>query len=78
MSGRNTILDQMVEKLCLRYQPEYIRRYKYWQVKQIPGESFDQFWTRKVIAGQESNQRRPMLHLSTKTMMTVVKPQSVL
>ena len=39
----------------LRYQPLYIRRSQYMELKQSKNESFADFWTRKVLKGREAD-----------------------
>ena len=48
----NTLL-KWLRAYILRYSPLYIRRYHYSLVKQLPKESFQDYWTRKVLKGRE-------------------------
>ena len=54
-AGDAPSLSKWLKKHILRFQPLYVLRYKYSQIKQVSGESFAQFWTRKVIASQEAD-----------------------
>ena len=53
-AGDGQSLSKWLKTYLLRFQPLYLLRYKYSLIKQNHGESFADFWDRKVIASQEA------------------------